>query len=142
MEKYKSIFRVEAKATEWAADRIQVAFEKVAKDEARKLSTVQEIMHDMKHRFFCGASSHQQEGKEALRCHICAYCNRFPMENYVCWVSGGKSIQIGGVRSVEKNDRGHQTGSCWCKQAKVSTRPRSSKRMRFLRASVGIWLKR
>ena len=103
MEKYKSIFRVEAKATEWAADRIQVAFEKVAKDEARKLSTVQEIMHDMKHRFFCGASSHQQEGKEALRCHICAYCNRFPMENYVWWVSGGKSTQNGGVRSVEKN---------------------------------------
>ena len=43
-EEYKSIFRTEVKATEWAFDRIQEAFEKVAKDEARKLSTVQEIM--------------------------------------------------------------------------------------------------
>ena len=34
----------EGKATEWAFDRIEEAFEKVAKDEARKLSTVQEIM--------------------------------------------------------------------------------------------------
>ena len=42
-EEYKSIFRVQAKATEWAFDRIQEAFEKVAKDEARKLSTVQKI---------------------------------------------------------------------------------------------------
>ena len=29
---------------EWAFDRIKEAFEKVAKDEARKLRTVQEIM--------------------------------------------------------------------------------------------------
>ena len=43
-EEYKSIFRVQAKATEWAFDRKQEAFEKVAKDEARKLSTVQEGM--------------------------------------------------------------------------------------------------
>ena len=32
------------KATEWAFDRIKEAFEKVAKGEARTLSTVQEIM--------------------------------------------------------------------------------------------------
>ena len=43
-EEYKSIFRVQAKAAEWAFDRIQEAFEKVAEDEARKLSTVQRIM--------------------------------------------------------------------------------------------------
>ena len=40
-EEYEGIFRVEAKATEWAFDRKHEAFEKVAKDEARKLSTVQ-----------------------------------------------------------------------------------------------------
>ena len=44
LEEYKRIIRVEAKATEWAFDRIKEAFEKVAKDEARKLSTVQENM--------------------------------------------------------------------------------------------------
>ena len=32
------------KATEWTFDRIKEAFEKVAKDEAKQLSTVQEIM--------------------------------------------------------------------------------------------------
>ena len=32
------------KATEWAFDTIKEAFEKVAKDEARNLSTVQEII--------------------------------------------------------------------------------------------------
>ena len=42
-EEYKSIFRVQAKATEWAFDRIKEAFEQVAKDEARKLSTVQNL---------------------------------------------------------------------------------------------------
>ena len=36
--------RKEVKVSEWAFDRIKEAFEKVAKDEARKLSTVQEIM--------------------------------------------------------------------------------------------------
>ena len=41
-EEYKSIFRTEVKATERA--RIKETFEKVAKDEARMLSTVQEIM--------------------------------------------------------------------------------------------------
>ena len=32
------------KVSEWAVDRIQEAFEKVSKDEAKTLSTVQEIM--------------------------------------------------------------------------------------------------
>ena len=41
-EEYKSIFRIEVKATEWAIDKVKEAFEKVARDEAR--STVQEIM--------------------------------------------------------------------------------------------------
>ena len=43
-EAHKSIFRVQAKATEWALDRVPEALEKVAKDEAKKLSTVQEVM--------------------------------------------------------------------------------------------------
>ena len=43
-EEYKNAFRKEVKVTEWTFDRIKEAFEKVAKDEARKLSVVKEIM--------------------------------------------------------------------------------------------------
>ena len=43
-EEYNGILGVQAKSTEWAFGRLQEAFEKVAKDEARKLSTVQEVM--------------------------------------------------------------------------------------------------
>ena len=63
-EEYKSIFRVQAKATEWAFDRIQEAFEKVAKNEARKLSTVQKYVK--KYRLF--ATSHRAS-RRARRCH-------------------------------------------------------------------------
>ena len=95
--------------------------------------------------------------------YLCPQCNSFPMEDYVWWVSGRegggrgvgrggegrrgegvrrgreKSIQIGGARSVEKNTAGsNQTGSWWCKQAKVSTKPRSSERVQCLRAYAGI----
>ena len=43
-EENKNTFRNEVKLSEWAFERIKEAFEKVEKDEARKLSTVQEIM--------------------------------------------------------------------------------------------------
>ena len=43
-EENKNTFRNEVKITECAFDRTKEAFEKVAKDETRKLSTVQEIM--------------------------------------------------------------------------------------------------
>ena len=43
-EEYKSIFRAEVKATEWAFDRIKEAFEQEAQDEAEKLRIVQDIM--------------------------------------------------------------------------------------------------
>ena len=43
-EEYKNIFGKEVKVSEWAFDRKKEAFQKVAKDEARKLSNVQEIM--------------------------------------------------------------------------------------------------
>ena len=35
-EKYKHTFKKEVKVSEWAVDRIKEAFEKVAKDEAKK----------------------------------------------------------------------------------------------------------
>ena len=82
------------KATEWAFDRIKEAFVKVAKNEARTLSTVQVIMirsTDYLRRIIAPAGG---QGGD---------CNSFPTEDYVWWVSGRKSTQIGGVRSVEKN---------------------------------------
>ena len=40
----ENTFRKEAKVSEWAFDKMKEAFEKVAKDEAKKMSAVQEIM--------------------------------------------------------------------------------------------------
>ena len=42
--KRKNTFSNEVKVSEWAFDRIKAAFENVAKDEAKKLRIVQEIM--------------------------------------------------------------------------------------------------
>ena len=39
----KNTFRKDVKFSEWAFDRIKEAFEKVAKDETKTLSTVQEF---------------------------------------------------------------------------------------------------
>ena len=100
-EEYKSIFRTEVKATERAFDRMKEAVEKVAKDEARKLSTVQEIMirsTDYLRRIIAPAGA--QGG--VIMSYLCPHCNSFPMEDNIWWVSVGKSTQIGGVRSVEK----------------------------------------
>ena len=77
----------------------------MANDEARKLSTVQEIMirgTDYLPRIIAPAG---EQGGVAMA-HLCPHCNSFPMEDYVWWVSGKKSKQIGGVRSVEKNTTG------------------------------------
>ena len=43
-EEYRSIYKIQATATEWASERIREALEKVAKDEAGRLSIVQRIM--------------------------------------------------------------------------------------------------
>ena len=65
-EQCKSIFKVEAMATEWAFERIREAFEKVAEEEARRLNIVQRII------LKSGAPLRQQEGNEVSRCHMCA----------------------------------------------------------------------
>ena len=58
---------------------------------------------------YLGTSSRQQGGKEALRSHTCVRTVAvLPMEDNVCLVGLRReiSIQIGGVRSVEKNTTG------------------------------------
>ena len=85
-EEYKHTFRNEVKVTEWAFDRIKEAFEKVAKDEARKLSTVQEIMirsTDYLQRIIAPAGG---QGGVTMS-YLCQHRNSFPMEDYVWWVS-------------------------------------------------------
>ena len=82
-EEYKSM-----KATEWAFDRVKDAFEKVAKDEARKLSTVQEIMiRSIDYLLRIIATAGGQGG--VTTSYLCPLCNSLPMEDYVWWVSGG-----------------------------------------------------
>ena len=101
-EEYKSIFKVQAKATEWAFDRIQEAFERVAKDEARKLSIVQKFFlrsTDYLRRISAPAGG---QGGVTLS-YLCPHCNRFP--TWKTTFGGfqlGRSTAAGGVRFVRK----------------------------------------
>ena len=114
------------KVAKWAFDRIKEALEKVAKDEARKLSTVQEIMiisTDYLRRIIAPAG---EQGAVTMS-YLWPDCNSFPLEYNVWWVSGGwKSIRNGGARSLRKI-RLEAT-----KQAKVLTRPRERGPLRLL----------
>ena len=125
-EDNKNTFRNEVKVAEWAFDRIKEALEKVAKDEARKLSTVQEIMiisTDYLRRIIAPAG---EQGAVTMS-YLWPNCNCFPLEYNVWWVSGRwKSIQNGGARSLRKI-RLEAT-----KQAKVLTRPRERGPLRLL----------
>ena len=78
----KNTFRNEVKVTEWAYDRIKEAFEQAAKDEAEKLSIVQEIMirsTDHLRRIIAPAG---RQGGVSMS-YLCPHCNSFPMEDYV-----------------------------------------------------------
>ena len=133
-EEYKSNFRTEVKATEWAFDRIMEAFEKVGKVEARNLSTVPEIMirsTDYLRRIIAPAGG---QGGVTMS-YLCPHYNSFPMENLRLVGLMGKNTQIGGLPSGEKYDWRAPNRRL---VVKVLTRPRSSKRMQYLRACVGI----
>ena len=115
-EDNKNTFRNEVKVAECAFDRIKEALEKVAKDEARKLSTVQEIMiisTDYLRRIIAPAG---EQGAVAMSC-LCPNCNSFPLEDNL-WEGGGKAYEMV-VRDLLRNIRLKAT-----KQAKVLTRPR------------------
>ena len=77
-EEYRNIFRTEVEAMEWAfLTVIKEAFEKVAKDEARKLSIVQEIMirsTDYLQRIIAPAGG---QGSVTMS-YLCPPCNSFP----------------------------------------------------------------
>ena len=81
-EECKHTFR-KMKASEWAFDRIKVAFGLVAQDEAEKVSIVQEIML----RSTDLAANHRASWTMS---YLCPHCNSFLLEDFVWWVSGGK----------------------------------------------------
>ena len=93
------------KVSEWAFDRMKEAFENVAKDEAKKLSTVQELMlrsTDNLRRIIARAG-----GKDALRCHTCARIVTVSRwKNTFGGSLGEKGVTIGGARFVEKSTTG------------------------------------
>ena len=85
-EEDKDTFRRKLKASEWAFDRIEEAFEKVAQDEAEKVSIVQEIMlrsTDNLRRIIAPAGG---QGGVTVSL-LCPHCNSFTLEDNVWWVS-------------------------------------------------------
>ena len=118
-EEYINTCRTEVKATEWAFDRRKEAFEKVERDEARKLSTVQEIMiRSTKYLRRIIAPAGVQGG--VAMSQLCPHCNSFPMDTTFGGSLEGKTYKSVVCKSVENNTTGsNQTGSWWCKQAKV-----------------------
>ena len=89
LEEYKSIFKVEMSATEWACERLREASDKVAKNEAGRLNIVQRIMlksTDFLRRINAPAGG---QGGVSLS-YLCPKCNSFPLKDYMWWVSAGK----------------------------------------------------
>ena len=109
------------KASEWAFDSIEEAFDLVAKDEVKKMSFVQEIMlksTDSLRRIIALVGG--------LGGVLMSYlCPNFPLEDYVWWVSAGKTTKWWCAICGEKYDWRHrnkllvvQTGESF-EQAKV-----------------------
>ena len=65
-EEYKSIFKVEIRATEWAFERTREALETVATDEAGRLNIVQGIMLKSTYRF---PAAYHRASWRTRRCH-------------------------------------------------------------------------
>ena len=70
------------KVSEWAFDRVTEAFDKVAKDEAKELSIVQEIMVRSTEYLQRTIAPAWEQGGVAMS-YLCPHCNSFPMEDYV-----------------------------------------------------------
>ena len=88
------------KASEWTFDRIKEAFKLVAQDETEKMSIVQEIMlrsTDYLRRIIAPVGG---QGGVTMS-YLCPNSNSFPLEDYVWWVSGGKTM----VRNVWRKVR-------------------------------------
>ena len=98
--------------TEWEFDRIKEAFEKVAKDEARKLSTVQKIMFKSTD---CLRRIIEPVGGQGgvTMSYLCPNCNSSPLEDYVWWVSAGKKHTSWWCAICEKSTAGGNRTGFW-----------------------------
>ena len=80
------------KASEWAFGRIKEAFDLVAKDEVEKMSIAQEIM--LKSTDYVRRTIAPVGGQGGVTMsYLCPDCNSFPLEDYVWWVSAGKTTK-------------------------------------------------
>ena len=80
------------KESEWAFDRIKEAFEKVAQDEAEKVSIVQEIVLEVQ--TTCRQSFAPVGGQGGVTMsYLCPHFNSFPLEDYGWWVLGRKTTK-------------------------------------------------
>ena len=77
------------KVTEWAFERTREAFEKVAKNEAGRLSIVQTNLlrsTDNLRRIIAPVGG---QGGVTMS-YLCPHCKSFHLEDYIWWVSAGK----------------------------------------------------
>ena len=116
------------KASEWAFDRIKEAFELVAQDEAEKLSIVQEI-NAQKYGLFAENHCARWRTRRSHNVVPVPKLQQFPSGRLRLVGLQGEEPQSGGAQCVEKSTY---------KQGKILSKPRSSKRMRYLKACAQI----
>ena len=80
------------RASEWGFDRIKEAFDLVAKDEAEKMCIVQEIMVKNTDSLLRIIALVGGQGGVTMS-YLCPNCNSFHLEDYVWWVSAGKTTK-------------------------------------------------
>ena len=121
------------KASEWAFDRIKEAFEWEAQDKSEKMNIMQEIMlRSMDYLRRTIAPVGGQGG--VTMSYLCPNCNSFSLEDHVWWVSGRKTTKWWCAICEEKYDWRQPSRLLVVQTGKVLSRPRYSKRMRYLRA--------
>ena len=92
------------KASEWTLEKIREAYEKVAREEIGRLGIVQEMLRkstDLLRRIVAPVGG---KGGVTLS-YVCPHCNRFPLEDYVWWVSTGHG---------DSNNKKKRHCSWWC----------------------------
>ena len=140
-EEHKCTSRNEVKATEWAFDRIKEAFDKVAKEEARKLSTVQEIMirsTDYLQRIIAPAG--EQGG--VIMSYLFQHCKSFRWKTAFGGSQGERAYNLVVCDLWRKYDWKQPNRLLVVQTGESVDQARSSKRMQYARAYAGIcWLR-
>ena len=137
-EEFKDTFRKKIKASEWAFDRIEEAFELAAQDEAEKMSIVQEIMLRSTDFFLPRIIVPVGEQGGVTMSYLCSSAT----VSFWKTTHGGSLVEnprSGGAQFVEKSTiASNRTGFWSHKQVIVLSRPRCSKHMQYLKACAQI----